>query len=93
MRRSIGPGSRRSAPTILSSSPNREIFRALRASDQPPTLEHVRAALEPTLHSWLDRLHAEPQPRPAAGPTETVEQDAPQTGLRLRERRLRREAP
>lgn len=73
--------------------PNREIFRAQRASaiDQPPTLERVYAALEPALRSWLDQLRDESIPRPAAGPTEAVEQDAPQTGLRLRERRLRRE--
>ncbi len=73
--------------------PNREVFRALRTCsiEHTPTIESVRAMLEPALHDQLDHLLREPVSRPALGRDESLEQDAQQTGLRLRERRLRRE--
>ena len=73
--------------------PNREIFRALRAValEHTPTLDRVRAALEPALYDQLDRLLGEPVARPPLSRGESIEQDASPTGLRLREQRLRRE--
>jgi hypothetical protein len=73
--------------------PNREIFRALRANsiEHTPIIEQVRAGLESVLHGQLDQLLNEPDTRPALSRGESIEQDAQQTGLRLRERRLRRE--
>ncbi len=73
--------------------PNREVFRALRTVviEHTPTSEAMRATLEPALHDQLDRLLNESTSRPALGHGENIEQDAQQTGLRLRERRLRRE--
>ena len=73
--------------------PNREIFRALRASaiEQPPTIERVRATLESALHSQLDQLLSEPVARPPLSRGESLEQDAPRIGLRIREQRVRRE--
>ena len=74
--------------------PNREVFRALRTSsiEHTPTVELVRAALEPVLHGQLDQLlkRTDSPVRPLSR-DESLEQDAQQTGLRLRERRLRRE--
>lgn len=73
--------------------PNREIFRALRAVsiDHPPTIEALRAVLEPALYGQFERLINAPTGRPPLGQGVSVEQDAQQTGLRLREQRLRRE--
>ena len=73
--------------------PNREVFRALRtiAIEHTPTIDLVRATLEPALYDQLDRLLSESTSRPALERGESIEQDAQQTGLRLRERRLRRE--
>ncbi len=73
--------------------PNREIFRALRAVsiDHPPTIEALRAVLEPALYGQFERLINAPTARPPLGQGVSVEQDAQQTGLRLREQRLRRE--
>lgn len=73
--------------------PNREIFRTLRAVsiDHTPTSEQVQAELEPALYGQFDRLLNAPTTRPALGRGESLEQDAQQTGLRLREQRLRRE--
>nr|MBP7689806.1 hypothetical protein [Thermoflexales bacterium] len=73
--------------------PNREVFRALRAVtiEHTPTIEAMRATLEPALYGQLDQLLSESTSRPALERGENIEQDAQQTGLRLRERRLRRE--
>jgi len=73
--------------------PNREVFRALRTVtiEHTPTIEAMRATLEPALYGQLDQLLSESTSRPALGRGEDLEQDAQQTGLRLRERRLRRE--
>jgi DNA primase len=72
---------------------NREVFRVVRSAlDQPPavTIDEVRRALDVSLHSHLDML-IEPADRPALPRGDNVEQDAQQAGLRLRERRLRRD--
>lgn len=73
---------------------NREVFRAARSvvtGNQAATPENIRGELDPTLHPQLAMLIEAPLNRPATTHDDTLEQDAQQAGLRLRERRLRRE--
>jgi hypothetical protein len=73
---------------------NREVFRAARlvvTENQTATPENIRGELDPTLHPQLAMLIEAPLNQPATVHDVTLEQDAQQAGLRLRERRLRRE--
>ena len=74
--------------------PNREVFRAFRSaidSSAGGGLDLVRSKLEAALQAHLNLLLETPAERPTVGRDSSDEQDAVQAGLRLRERRLRRE--
>ena len=51
----------------------------------------MRAELDQALHEHMQALIAEPLKIPVGSTAEIIDQDAQQIGLRLRERRLRRE--
>ena len=73
---------------------NREVFQALRAAlsnGQAPQPDDIRSELDATLHDHLTMLLTENQHQPALSREDSLEQAAQQAGLRLRERRLRRE--
>jgi methylmalonyl-CoA mutase cobalamin-binding subunit len=53
--------------------------------------ESMRPKLDPALHEHLHALITEPLKAPAGSSPDAIDQDAQQIGLRLRERRLRRE--
>ncbi len=72
---------------------NREVFRAFRAAlamDAAPTAVEIQAELDTALYDYFTALSEDllGQVTPAR---EHIDQDAQQAGLRLRERRLRRE--
>jgi hypothetical protein len=72
---------------------NREVFRAFQAArefDTAPTDDEVRAQLDYALHDDLTAL-AEETIGQVTSDRNDLDQDAQQAGLRLRERRLRRE--
>ena len=74
--------------------PNREVFRAFRSaidSSAGGGLDLVRSKLEAALQAHLNLLLDTLVERPTVGRGSSDEQDAVQAGLRLRERRLRRE--
>jgi DNA primase len=73
---------------------NREVFRAVRAVadyNRAVTIDEVRMELAAALHAHLTMLIEPVTDQPALPRDTHVEQDAQQAGLRLRERRLRRE--
>ncbi len=73
---------------------NREVFRAVRSvadHGRAVTIDEVRTELDAALHAHLLMLIEPATDQPALPRDNYVEQDAPQAGLRLRERRLRRE--
>ncbi len=72
---------------------NREVFRALQVArliDPAPTEAEVQSELDSTLHDYLTALFADPIGQLPPDRHEN-DQDAQQAGLRLREKRLRRE--
>ncbi len=73
---------------------NREVFKAFLASLSHSTSvdeESLRSELDPTLHDHLSALINDAIKVPGGSTSEAIDQDAEQVGLRLRERRLRRE--
>ncbi|HZY45228.1 MAG TPA: DNA primase [Anaerolineae bacterium] len=73
---------------------NREVFKAFQASlSRSPIIddESLRSELDPTLHDHLSALINEAIKAPSGSTSNAIDQDAQQVGLRLRERRLRRE--
>ena len=72
---------------------NREVFRALQAAqsiDPAPTEVEVQSELDSALHDYLTGLFANPIGQ-VPPDRQAIEQDTQQAGLRLREKRLRRE--